>query len=153
MRDLFAEALYDALIAVKPGDVAVSEDVPRDPGNLHIWIADIDGTVTYPVQAAGQWIRDDTFTVTLWCQAETPGMTGRQARRACQRLVDTAEQAVFGEQAAIDAAVDEAPGTPISLEWTIGAVSGPNAGPGEEGAVAYAVVQVEVHGRRSGTPL
>lgn len=154
MRAQYAAALTRALARRAPQGVAVDPTLPgsTEVTTRHMWLAGSpEGQIEHVAQAADQWIRDDQFDLTVWCEDTSPGLSALGALEAAQLLIDVVETAVYGEQATIEAEVEDAGIDP--LEMTVSALSGPIAEPTDQGFAGFAAVTVSIHGRRNGTPL
>lgn len=55
---------------------------PQDKTRNYIIIGDVTGQIDFAWLMAGRKRRKDVFTVTIWCIAQTPGMTDEQAEDA-----------------------------------------------------------------------
>lgn len=155
MQAHFRRAIYDALAARAPADIKVMPAPNgREPENREVRILNPE-TAEYDMTAIanGQWIRDITFTIDVACNASAPGQDALDAADECQRMIDLVEDAIYGGQDEIEAAVEEADPIADSLSALVTAVEGPMVGPHEaEGFVAWAFVTVECSARRQGTP-
>lgn len=147
-------ALTAAIARQAPAGVGVDPTLPGkdDIQVRHIWIAGAaEGQIEHRAMAVDQWIRDDEFDVTVWCEDTNPNMSASTALLAVQELVDVVETAVYGEQATIE---DEVEATGIQpLEFSVSALRGPLVEPTDQGFAGFAAVTISCHGRRTGTPI
>lgn len=147
-------ALTAAIARQAPAGVGVDPTLPGkdDIQVRHIWIAGAaEGQIEHRAMAVDQWIRDDEFDVTVWCEDTNPNMSASTALLAVQELVDVVETAVYGEQDTIEAEVEATGIQP--LEFSVSALRGPVAEPTDQGFAGFAAVTISCHGRRTGTPI
>jgi hypothetical protein len=136
-------ALVDVLTNVPELiNIGVDRSWPGDElQREHLWIAKVEGTVTFPTMMAGRLQRDDIFTFTVLCQSSTEGQDPEACETACEVYMTAvalaaADQSLFGQIRS------QVPGL---LAVDLGEFNGPDAQPTTEGWVAFGEVQLEFH--------
>lgn len=138
------KAALVAALDAKPvlDGVAVSHGWPgKHLAREHVWLGRTAGEITYPFEMAGNKIRQDDYTVTVWFMASEPGGTLAEVEARAQVMWSALDDLL---------AAGEFSGRAEAM-WTLegGAVEGPDSELTDEGAVAFIRADVSISARYS----
>lgn len=123
--------------------VTVSYAPPIDGmEDRHIFLGDVQGSISYPTTRATRFQRDDKFTIDVWIRAHVPGdETGEDADEQVEALLGALDDVLSDVADALD--VDGV----VMAE--LGDIEGPMPMRTEEGHESWFQVEVSVHARLS----